>query len=67
MKFSKQLIAVRAKLNITQSQLAEMLGVSLITINRWENELAKPTKVSVYRFEELCKEKGIEMGGEYNG
>lgn len=66
MKFSKQLIVARATLNITQSQLAEMLGVSLITINRWENEISKPTKVSVFRFEELCKEHGINIGGNNN-
>jgi len=61
MKFSKQLIVARATMNITQSQLADKLGVSLITINRWENELAKPTKVSKFRFEEFCKENGIKI------
>ncbi len=66
MKFSKQLIVARAKLDISQTQLADKLGVSLITINRWENEQAKPSKVSVFKFEEFCRENGIHIEGESN-
>ena len=36
---------LRAILHITQEQLAEMLGVSSITVNRWENEKASPSVI----------------------
>lgn len=42
-----------------EAKLAEILGVSLITINRWENEQSKPSKVAIIKFEEFCQEKGI--------
>lgn len=59
MKFSKKLLIARAKLNLSQTQLAEILGVSLITINRWENEQSKPSKVAMIKFEEFCIENKI--------
>lgn len=59
MVFSKKLLIARAKLNLSQTQLADILGVSLITINRWENEQSKPSKVAIIKFEEFCQESGI--------
>ncbi len=61
MKFSKKLLIARAKLSLNQTQLAEVLGVSLITINRWENEQSRPSKIAIIKFEEFCAENGIEF------
>ena len=36
MIFQEKLFYVRAKLNLTQTELTRELGVSFSTINRWE-------------------------------
>lgn len=38
MDFKDKLAFVRAKLNISQSVLAQKLGVSYVTVCRWENK-----------------------------
>jgi len=35
---------IRRKLELTQSKFAEKLGVSRITVNRWENLVQNPSK-----------------------
>lgn len=35
---------LRRGLGFTQKQLAEKLGVSLVTINKWEHDKASPRK-----------------------
>lgn len=59
MTFSEKLIAVRAKLNLSQTDLGKLLHVSCVTISRWETSKSKPTKKAVYAFEELCKKHKI--------
>lgn len=61
MEFSRMLIFARAKLNMSQTQIAEHLGVSFVTINRWENQITKPSKVAMIRVVEFCKKNGIEI------
>ena len=53
MKFSEKLIYVRAKLNLTQSELAERLKVSFPTISRWENDKVEPTKKAMMVFKQF--------------
>jgi transcriptional regulator with XRE-family HTH domain len=36
--------AIRAKLKLTQEQLAERLGVSFATVNRWEGAANEPQR-----------------------
>ncbi len=59
MPFSKKLIIVRAKLNLSQTDLGKLLHVSCVTISRWETNKSKPTKKAIYAFEELCKKYKI--------
>lgn len=59
MSFQEKLLYVRAKLNLTQTELAKELGVSFSTINRWETGKVVPTKKAVLAFELYCKEKNI--------
>src|SRR6266481_3822586 len=37
---------VRGRLELTQGQLAERIGVSFATVNRWENGQSKPTRLA---------------------
>ena len=46
MDIQSTLRAIRAKLDLTQQQLADRLGVSFATINRWEGGSTKPQKAA---------------------
>ena len=59
MGFSEKLVYVRAKLALSQEQLAKALNVSFATINRWEQGHTKPSKRYIMLFETFCEEKGI--------
>jgi len=55
--------SLRAKLNLTQEQLAERLGVSFATVNRWEGGTTKPQKAARATIEALALEAGIDPAG----
>ena len=38
--------AIRARLDLTQEQLAERLGVSFTTVNRWEGGITMPQRAA---------------------
>ena len=63
MEFKEKLLYVRAKLNISQTELANRLNVSFATINRWETGKVNPTKKAEYSFEMFCKENNINFEG----
>ena len=52
---------LRAKLNISQQELADILGVSFPSVNRWENGHYEPTIIAKVRLDELFKENNIEL------
>lgn len=59
---------LRQSMNLTQQQFAELLGVSFVTLNRWENGQSKPSAVGLSKLREirwggsgLCA--GIHVGG----
>lgn len=58
-QISATLRAIRAKLNLTQEQLAERLGVSFATVNRWEGG-TQPQKAAREVIATLAREAGIE-------
>jgi type I restriction enzyme M protein len=58
---SATLRAIRANLNLTQEQLAERLGVSFATVNRWEGGANTPQKAALATIAALAAEAGIDM------
>ncbi len=52
--------AIRARLDLTQEQLAERLGVSFATINRWEGGVTMPQKAARTAIAALAAEAGID-------
>lgn len=52
--------AIRAKLDLTQEQLAERLGVSFATVNRWEGGSSQPQRAAQEAILALAREAGIE-------
>lgn len=61
MGIREQLVAARAKCNLTQEELAKELGVSFSTVNRWECGRSKPTRKALFIFKEFCKKRGVEL------
>jgi len=51
-KFIKEL---RYQLGMTQEQFAVELGVTLNTINRWENGKSQPSPLALERISEISK------------
>lgn len=61
MKSSDQIKAIRAQLNLSQSELAKRLGVSFATVNRWEKERCEPSQIAVHAIKNLCTENNIDF------
>lgn len=47
---------MRQKLKLTQEELANKLGVSFTTLNRWENKHSTPSKLAISRINSFIKE-----------
>ena len=52
--------AIRARLDLSQEQLAERLGVSFASINRWEGGAIKPQKAAQEAIAALAVEAGVD-------
>ena len=52
--------AIRARLDLTQEQLAERLGVSFATVNRWEGGVTTPQRAARTAIAALASEVGID-------
>ncbi|MBR5510234.1 MAG: DUF3990 domain-containing protein [Lachnospiraceae bacterium] len=58
----KELIKeIRAYLNMSQTEFAELLNISFATVNRWENGRAVPNKLAQSTLYELCKEHNVPV------
>ena len=54
--------AIRARLDLTQEQLAERLGVSFATVNRWEGGVTTPQRAARTAIAALAVEAGVDVG-----
>jgi len=62
MDYSVIVKRIRETLLITQVELADQLGVSFATVNRWEKGHHVPTITQKRKLRDLCKKNGIEWG-----
>ena len=60
MKYAALLRAVRARLDLTQEQLADRLGVSFASVNRWEGGVNTPQKAAREAIMALAAEAGVD-------
>lgn len=60
MTYSEQIKKIRQELLVTQTELAEMLGVTFASVNRWENGHHEPTIKQKRAIREFCKKKKIK-------
>ncbi len=59
MTYSEKIKAVRESLLVTQEELGKELGVTSITICRWETGKVEPSMKAKKAFRELCERKGL--------
>lgn len=50
------LIDLRKRLGLTQTEMARRLGVSFVTVNRWENGHCRPSPLAKRYIDKLQKE-----------
>ncbi len=61
MKYSVAIKLLRKRLLVTQSELADILGVSFASVNRWENDEYEPTMKIKRKLALLFKEHNISI------
>ncbi len=59
--FAEQVHYVREILNLSQDKLAQLLGVSFATINRWENSRNEPSRLAKKMFYDFCENNFIDV------
>lgn len=52
---------IRNYVGLSQEEFAERLGVTFATINRWENDRAKPARLAQEMLYEFCREMNIPV------
>ena len=60
MKSSDIIKDIRSRLNLSQMEFAEKLGVSFATLNRWENGHHEPSKIALGNIKRLCADNNID-------
>lgn len=63
----KTLRLLRSELNLTQEQLAERLGVSFATVNRWEGGITSPQKAARETIAALALEANLDESAAADG
>lgn len=61
MKNSEIIKEIRSCLNLSQNELAEKLGVSFATVNRWENGHCEPSQIAMNEIKRLCSSSDIDF------
>ena len=59
--YADGILKLRAKLNLSQEELAKLLGVSFMFVNRWGNDKYAPTKLVKAKLLQLYEENNIEV------
>lgn len=52
--FGARVKELRERLHLTQEAMAEALGVSFATVNRWENGWTAPSQLALRQIDALC-------------
>lgn len=68
MEYARLLKAIREKELLSQTELAKKLGVSFVSVNRWENGKHEPSYKTKREIIRICKKDGIDvLGGADDG
>ena len=63
MTYAQKIKKLREVLLITQQEFADLLGVSIVTVNRWENGKYEPTMKIKRKIVEFCKVNHVDLEG----
>lgn len=69
MNCSELIKDIRARLGLSQMELAEQLEVTFATVNRWENDRSKPAPAAMQKLAEFCRRCNLSLsqdGNEYS-
>lgn len=61
MNYSVVIKVLREKLLLTQQELADLLGVSYVSVNRWENGVHEPTMKVKRKIKDLLIKNNISI------
>ena len=61
MNYAEAIKALRKKMLVTQTELAALLGVAFVSVNRWENGAYEPTMKVKRKLAPLFKKHRIEV------
>lgn len=61
MKSSEMIKEIRSLLSLSQLELAEKLGISFATVNRWENGRCEPSQIARNAIKNLCHNSHIDF------
>ena len=61
MNYAEAIKLLRKRMLLTQTELAQKVGVAFISINRWENGHCEPTMKVKRKLAPLFREYGIEV------
>jgi DNA-binding XRE family transcriptional regulator len=65
MTYADKIKKLREVMLVSQSELAEILGVSFVTVNRWENGKYEPTIKIKRKLSELFNQYEIDKYNRY--
>lgn len=54
----EEIQAIRTNLCVSQEKFAQLLGTTVVTVNRWENGKTKPSRLYVRELKELRRDYG---------
>ena len=55
------IIDIRKRLDLSQEDLAKLIGISFATVNRWENGHSVPNTAAQLRLYDICKDRNIDL------
>lgn len=61
MNYAEAIKALRKKMLVTQTELAALLGVAFVSVNRWENGAYEPTMKAKRKLAPLFIKHEIEV------
>lgn len=61
MNIGNEIKYIRKRCLMTQTELAEAIGVSFATVNRWENNKSTPNFKALRKIKSICENNNIEF------
>lgn len=61
MNIAKEIKTIRKKTLLSQVDFANAINVSFSTVNRWENDKAIPSYITLKKIKEFCKKNKIDF------